>query len=110
LDSGIYGARFTPGESNSLSFILGGFPLNFLGLVDDVAGSHPSLINGPTGDGVLAYILFEFLPGQQTVDPGFRVDNAIVTQQAPAPGTLILLIPALIALGLRRRPQDAKLT
>jgi hypothetical protein len=57
LDPGIYGARFTPGDSNSLSFILGGFPLNFLGLVDDVAGSYPSLINGPTGDGVLAYIL-----------------------------------------------------
>src|SRR4029450_1625164 len=38
LDTGIYGARFTPGDPSSLSFILGGFAFNFLGLVDDVAG------------------------------------------------------------------------
>ncbi len=36
--SGIYGAEFTSGDANSLSFILGGFPLNGLELVDDVAG------------------------------------------------------------------------
>jgi hypothetical protein len=46
--SGIYGAEFVPGDANSLSFILGGFPFNALGLVDDVAGSHPSLLDGVT--------------------------------------------------------------
>lgn len=36
--SGIYGAEFTPGDANTLSFILGGFPLP--GLVDDLGGSY----------------------------------------------------------------------
>lgn len=98
---GIYGAEFTPGVPNSLSFILGGFPLT--GLVDDVAGSYPSLIDGPSGDGGLAYILFEYVSGQQTNDPGFGIDNSTVSQQVPAPGTLALLIPALASLGLRRK-------
>ena len=101
--SGIYGARFTPGDPNSLSFILGGFPFNGLGLVDDVAGSYPSLPNGPSGNGTLAYILFEYLPGQQTNDPGFSVGNATV-QQAPEPTTLALLAIGLLAFGVRRKP------
>jgi hypothetical protein len=101
--SGIYGAQFTPGDANSLSFILGGFPLNFLGLVDDVAGFYPSLLTGPSGDGDLAFILFEFLPGQQAIDPGFGIDNTVITQQVPEPGTLGLLAVALAALGVRRR-------
>ena len=100
--SGIYGARFTPGDPNSLSFILGGFPFNGLGLVDDVAGSYPSLPNGPSGNGTLAYILFEYLPGQQTNDPGFSVGNATV-QQAPEPTTLALLAIGLLAFGVRRK-------
>ncbi len=79
--SGIYGAEFTPGDSNSLSFILGGFPLT--GLVDDVAGSYPSLLNGASGSGVLAYILFEFLAGQQTSNPNFSIENAVVQQAGP---------------------------
>src|SRR5262249_26042732 len=35
--SGIYGAEFTPGDANSVSFILSGFPFNSLGIVDTVA-------------------------------------------------------------------------
>lgn len=101
--SGIYGAEFTAGDANSLSFILGGFPFNSLGLVDDVAGSYPALINGPTGDGDLAYILFEFLPGQQDDDPGFGVEDPLIQQQAPEPATIALLIVALAALGVQRR-------
>jgi len=100
--SGIYGARFTPGDPNSLSFILGGFPFNGLGLVDDVAGSYPSLPNGPSGNGTLAYILFEYLPGQENNDPGFSVGNATV-QQAPEPTTLALLAIGLLAFGARRK-------
>lgn len=103
--SGIYGAEFTPGDANSLSFILGGFPFNALGLVDDVAGSYPSLLNGPSGDGDLAFILFEFLAGQQTRDPGFGIENPTTTQQVPEPGTLALLVAALAALGVRRRTE-----
>jgi hypothetical protein len=96
--SGIYGAEFTPGDPNSLSFILGGFPFNALGLVDDVAGSHPFLISGPSGDGVLAYILFGFVAGQEGNDPNFTIDNAIVQQQVPEPGTFALLSAALLIL------------
>ena len=100
--SGIYGARFTPGDPNSLSFILGGFPFNGLGLVDDVAGSYPSLLNGPSGDGTLAYILFEYLPDQENNDPGFSVDN-VTFQQAPEPTTLALIAIGLLAFGVRRK-------
>ena len=50
---------------NSQSFILSGFPLNALGIVDTVAGFYPSLLNGPSGDGILADILFRFVPGQE---------------------------------------------
>ena len=100
--SGIYGARFTPGDPNSLSFILGGFPFNVLGLVDDVAGSHPSLLNGPTGDGILAYILFQFLDGQETNNPNFAIANAAV-QQVPEPATLALLAAVLLIFPFTRR-------
>ena len=95
--SGIYGAEFAPGDSNSLSFILGGFPFNFLGQVDDVAGSYPFLLEGPSGDGILAYILFRFLDGPG--DPGFAIADATVQQQIPEPSTLALLAAALLLLG-----------
>jgi hypothetical protein len=100
--AGIYGAEFTAGELNSLSFILGGFPLNFLGQVDTVAGAYPSLLTGPSGDGVLAFILFEFLPGQEDNNPNFSIQGATVVQAAPEPATLVLVASALALLGSRR--------
>ena len=96
--SGIYGAQFAVGDLNSISFILGGFPFNFLGLVDDVAGSYPSLPAGPSGDGVLAYILFAFLNGQDNNDPGFEIVNAVISQAVPAPATIALSLGALLML------------
>jgi hypothetical protein len=102
--SGIYGAEFTTGDANSLSFILGGFPFNVLELVDDVAGSYPAFLDGPSGDGVLAYILFEYLPNQQTNDPRFGIENPSITQQVPEPATLALLAGGLgMLLGVQRR-------
>jgi len=100
--SGIYGARFTPGDANSLSFILGGFPLNGIGQVLGVAGEYPSLLSRPSGDGPLAYLLFEYLPNQQTNDPAFSVDN-VTFQQAPEPTTLALIAIGLLAFGARRK-------
>jgi hypothetical protein len=98
--SGIYGAQFTPGDANSQSFILSGFPLNGLGLVDTVAGSYPSLLNGPSGDGVLADILFDFLPGQEGNNPNFTITNTVVVGDVPLPGALPLFATGLGALGL----------
>jgi hypothetical protein len=96
--SGIYGAEFTPGDANSQSFILSGFPFNSMGLVQTVAGSYPSLLVGPSGDGPLAFILFEFLPGQSGNNPDFSIQNAAVQQPVPEPGTLGLLAAALTLL------------
>jgi len=101
--SGIYGAEFTLGDLNSLSFILGGFPFNGLGEVDGVAGSYPSLLAGPSGDGPLAFIAFQFLTGQETNNPNFSIANASVLEAVPEPATLGLFIGGLLVLfGARR--------
>ena len=56
--------------------------------------------SGVSGDGLLAYVLFQqLMPG---VDPGFSISNAVTTQAAPEPGTLALLAGVLAVLGGRR--------
>jgi hypothetical protein len=67
-----------------------------------VAGAYPSLLTGPSGDGVLAFILFEFLPGQEDNNPNFSIQGATVVQAAPEPATLVLVASALALLGSRR--------
>ena len=106
--SGIYGAEFTPGDLNSLSFILSGFPFNFLGEVDTVAGEYPSLLTGPSGDGVLAFILFHFIPGEEENNPNFSITGTTVVQGAPEPATLALVLGGLAALGGRRLAKRAR--
>ena len=100
--SGIYGAEFTPGDPTSLSSIFSGFPF-FDGVVDDIAGAFPFLLTGPSGDGVLAYVLFQFLPNQQNNDPNFSVADESVFQ-VPEPSTLALLaaVSLIFALSGRR--------
>jgi hypothetical protein len=100
--AGIYGAEFTPGDLNSLSFILGGLPLNIFGVVDTVSGEYPSLLTGPSDAGALAFILFEFLPGQESNNPDFSIQGVTVVQGAPEPGTFVLVAGALLLLGYRR--------
>lgn len=100
--SGIYGAEFTPGDLSSLTFILSGFPLNAFGEVETVAGEYPSLLTGPSGDGVLAYVLFNFIPGQETNSPNFSIQSATIVSGAPEPTTLVLVASALALLGGRR--------
>jgi hypothetical protein len=95
--AGIYGAEFTPDDPNTLSFILSGFPFNSSGTVDTIAGSYPSLPSGPSSDGPLAFILFEFLPGQAGNNPNFMIQDAATQElQVPEPGTLALLVCMLV--------------
>src|SRR5262249_6848037 len=102
--SGIYGARFTPGDPNTLAFILGGFPFNGLGEVDAVAGSYPLVLTGPSGSGPLAFILFQCLDVENCSNPNFSIPTESVTivQGAPEPATLVLLASGLVLLGSRR--------
>jgi hypothetical protein len=103
--AGIYGAEFISGDSASLSFILGGFPFNFFGSVSGIGGAYPALLSGPSGDGILAYVLFEFVPGQENSNPNFRIDNAATIQQAPEPSTIFLFAAGLLLVAARsRRP------
>lgn len=99
--SGIFGAQFAAGDLDTLSFILAGFVFNDQGLVDDVAGFYPGLFDGVTGDGVLAWILFETIDGRQGQDPGFTVPTA-PPPSVPEPGTLALLAPALVLVAAAR--------
>jgi hypothetical protein len=101
--SGIYGAQFISGDASTESFILSGFPF-FPGLVDDVAGSYPGLLDGVTGNGTLAYILFEFIEGQEANNPGFTIANPSVTElptQVPEPDILLLVAGALLVLAVK---------
>jgi hypothetical protein len=100
--SGIYGAEFSPGDLSSLSFILSGFPFNSPGEVDTVAGSYPSLLTGPSGDGTLAFILFQCLDTENCSNPGFSISGTQVVQGAPEPATLFLLASGLVLLRGRR--------
>lgn len=95
--SGIYGAEFTAGVTETQSFILGGFPLNALGLVDDVAGSYPFLTDGVSGTGLLAYVQFQFLPGQAGRDPAFRIGGAPAASVPETP-SILLVVMAFAAL------------
>jgi hypothetical protein len=102
----ISGAEFTVGNPDTTSFILGGFIFNDLGLVDDVAGAYPSLLTGPSGDGVLALIEFRFLDGQEGADPGFQVDDALTSEAVPVPASALLLLSGVaIVAAVRRLPR-----
>jgi len=99
--SGIYGAQFTPGDPTTNSFILAGFPLP--GVVSGISGEYPDLLNGVTGDGVLAYVLFQFLPGQENKNPDFMIANAQVLEPVPEPSSLAVFGLGLLLMTIRRK-------
>lgn len=99
LYQSVYQAEFNSvdailSEITSSGFLLGG-------VLEGIAGFS----SWASGDGTLAYILFEYLPGQAGNDPDFGIEDATTTQSVPEPATLALLAGGLAALsGLRRRP------
>jgi hypothetical protein len=86
---GVFGTEFNSVEPVLSSITSGGFDLG--GLLDDVAGFS----SGVSGNGLLAYIGFEFLRGQTGMDPGFVIGDVIAPQPMPEPTSI-----ALVALGL----------
>lgn len=86
---GVFGAEFNSVEPVLSSITSAGFDLG--GMLDDVAGFS----NGVSGNGLLAYIGFEFLAGQTGMDPGFVIGPISVPQPVPEPTSI-----ALVALGL----------
>ncbi|KQP23541.1 hypothetical protein ASF43_06750 [Pseudorhodoferax sp. Leaf267] len=94
---GVYAAQFSAAQP-ALSSIVSGGVLVRDGLLETVAGFS----EGISGDGLLAFIGFEWLaPGQ---DPGFEVGNVPQPQPIPEPATVALVSAALLALACRRRP------
>ena len=95
LYQSVYQAEFNATDPTLSNITSSGF---FLTSLDGIAGFS----SGVSGDGLLAFILFEFLPNQQDNDPAFSVANA-TTQQAPEPETLALMICGMLLLGAARR-------
>jgi hypothetical protein len=63
------------------------------GVLQGVAGFS----SGVNGDGVLAYVLFEYLSDRPSDDPNFGIGGPPV-QPVPEPGTMALLTAALLPL------------
>jgi len=101
----VYAAHFNAVDTTLSGITSSGFPN--LNVPPDALTSIAGFSSGVTGNGLLAFVLFEFQTGHETENPGFGIDNPNITQQAPLPGTLVLLIPAFIALRLSRRHKAA---
>lgn len=91
---GVYAAQFSTAQPELSSIVSSGLVLD--GQLVGVAGFS----GGISGDGLLAYIAFEFIaPGQ---DPDFEVGN--VPLLVPEPGTVALMAVGLVLLAGRRAP------
>jgi hypothetical protein len=95
LYQSVYQAQFSAVDPTLSNITASGF--SGLGVLQGIAGFS----SGVSGDGVLAFVLFQYQSGQNQNDPGFSVTNTQVTQ-VPEPGTLamfagVLLIGAVFA-------------
>ena len=94
----VYQAEFNASDTTESNITSSGLLDSFNpGVLQTIAGFS----SGVSGDGLLAFVLFEFKPGQQDPFPAFSVSN-VTTAQAPEPGTLVLLAGGLVLLGSRR--------
>ena len=96
LFQSVYQAEFNVTDTTLSNITSSGF------LLPDVLQGIAGFSSGVSGDGLLAFVLFQFQPGQEANDPNFGIDNPIVTQQVPEPRTLALLTVALAGLSFRR--------
>ena len=98
LYEGVYQAEFIADDPTTLSNITAsGFPFK-PGVLEGIAGFS----SGASGDGVLAFILFEYLTGQDGGNPNFGIGSPPV-QPVPEPGTMLLLTAAVLPLFWRQR-------
>ena len=95
LYQSVYQAEFNATDSTLSQITSSGF---FLTSLDGIAGFS----SGVSGDGLLAFILFEFLPNQQDNDPAFSIANA-TPQPVPEPETLPLMVCGMLLLGAALR-------
>jgi len=103
LYQSVYQAEFSAGDPTLSDITSSGLPLP--GSLAGIAGFS----SGVSGDGLLAFVLFEYLPDQQTRDPNFGIQNQDPPiQQAPEPGTMLLLAAALLTLGWAKRSADRR--
>jgi hypothetical protein len=101
LYQSVYQAEFSAGDPTLSGITSSGFA--FSGVLEGIAGFS----SGVSGNGTLAYVLFEYLSGQETNDPGFGIANPTI-QQAPEPGTMLLLAAALLTLAWTKRSADRR--
>lgn len=88
----VYAASFGAADPTISDITSSGLALS--GRLDGIAGFS----RGASGDGTLAYVLFQYQPGQEGNDPGFDIGDP-PTAPVPEPGTMLLLAAALLALG-----------
>jgi len=95
--NGVYAAEFNSVQPVLSSITSSGFL--FDGLLEGVAGFSSDV----SGDGLLAFIGFQYLPGQGHQDPGLEISGISATQSAlPEPAAAGLLAEGLLVVSLLR--------
>jgi hypothetical protein len=88
---------FSSTDQVASDILSSGFPLS-PGSLAGIAGFS----SGVTGDGLLAFILFAFEPGQNGNDPNFTIDQVTLQQSVPEPGTAVLIATAILVIASRQ--------